>query len=84
MVGIPGQPILTTQIYFESLPKDTAVKDSLVTKTVVNSNGTKIANFDFVVEDYREPPANTLNTNSTPEYQDRKQVRTKSTRLLIK
>lgn len=65
MVGIPGQPILTTQIYFESLPKDTAVKDSLITKTVVNSNGTRIANFDFVVEDYRELPANTLNTNST-------------------
>lgn len=65
MVGIPGQPILTTQIYFESLSRDTAVRDSLITKTVVNSNGTRIANFDFVVEDYRELPANTLNTNST-------------------
>lgn len=54
MVGIPGQPILTTQIYFESQPRDSAVKDSLITKTVVNSNGTRIANFDFVVEDYRE------------------------------
>ena len=65
MVGIPGQPILTTQIYFENQSRDTAIKDSLVTKTVVDSNGTKIANFDFVVEDYREPPANTLHTNST-------------------
>ena len=54
LVGIPGQPILTTQINFESQPRDSAVKDSLITKTVVNSNGTRIANFDFVVEDYRE------------------------------
>ena len=65
MVGIPGQPILTTQIYFENQSRDAAIKDTLVTKTVVDSNGTKIANFDFVVEDYKEPPANTLHTNST-------------------
>ena len=52
-------------IYFENQSRDAAIKDTLVTKTVVDSNGTKIANFDFVVEDYKEPPANTLHTNST-------------------
>jgi protocatechuate 3,4-dioxygenase beta subunit len=53
MVGIPGQPILTTQVYFEGQPRDPAVKDSLITKPVTDANGTKIANFDFVIEDYR-------------------------------
>jgi protocatechuate 3,4-dioxygenase beta subunit len=53
MVGIPGQPILTTQIYFENQPRDAAVKDPLITKTVTDVKGTKIANFDFVIEDYR-------------------------------
>lgn len=52
MVGIPGQPIITTQVYFDEL-RDFAVKDSLVTKPVTEANGTKIAHFDFVVEDYR-------------------------------
>ena len=65
IVGIPGQPLLTTQVYFENQPRDIAVKDSLITKTVVNSNGTRIANYNFVIEDYRKLPANTLNTNST-------------------
>jgi len=53
MVGVPGQPIITTQVYFEAQPRDFAVKDSLITKPVTDANGTKIANFDFVVEDYR-------------------------------
>ena len=53
MVGVPGQPIITTQVYFEGQPRDFAVKDSLITKPVTDANGTKIANFDFVVEDYR-------------------------------
>jgi protocatechuate 3,4-dioxygenase beta subunit len=53
MVGAPGQPIITTQVYFEGQPRDFAVKDSLITKTVTEQNGTKIARFDFVVEDYR-------------------------------
>jgi protocatechuate 3,4-dioxygenase beta subunit len=62
MVGVPGQPLLTTQIYFENQSKDTSTKNSLITRTVVNSNGTKIANFDFVIEDYRGLAPNT-NTN---------------------
>jgi protocatechuate 3,4-dioxygenase beta subunit len=53
MVGVPGQPIITTQVYFEGQPRDFAVKDSLITKPVTVANGTKTANFDFVVEDYR-------------------------------
>ena len=53
MVGVPGQPIITTQVYFEGQPKDFMVKDSLITKPVTDANGTKTANFDFVVEDYR-------------------------------
>jgi protocatechuate 3,4-dioxygenase beta subunit len=52
MVGVPGQPIITTQVYFEGL-RDFAVKDTLITKPVTDANGTKIANFDFVVEDHR-------------------------------
>jgi protocatechuate 3,4-dioxygenase beta subunit len=52
MVGVPGQPIITTQVYFEGL-KDFAVKDTLITKPVTDANGTKIANFDIVVEDHR-------------------------------
>ena len=51
MVGVPGQPIVTTQVYFEDL-RDFAVKDSLITTPVIDANGTKKANFDFVVEDY--------------------------------
>jgi protocatechuate 3,4-dioxygenase beta subunit len=53
MVGVPSQPIITTQVYFEEQPRDFAVRDSLITKPVADANGTKIANFDFVVEDYR-------------------------------
>ena len=52
LVGVPGQPIITTQVYFEGQPKDFMVKDSLITKPVTEANGTKTANFDFVVEDY--------------------------------
>ena len=58
MVGIPGQPVLTTQVYFEGQPRDPAVKDSLITKPVTDANGTKIANFDFVIEDYYITPGN--------------------------
>jgi protocatechuate 3,4-dioxygenase beta subunit len=60
MVGIPGQPMLTTQVYLEGQPRDAAVKDSLITKPVIDANGTKIANFDFVVEDYRGLQLNKL------------------------
>jgi protocatechuate 3,4-dioxygenase beta subunit len=52
LVGVPGQPIITTQVYFDEL-RDFAVKDSLVTKPVTDANGTKIVHFDFVVEDHR-------------------------------
>lgn len=53
IAGVPGQPLVTTQVYFEDQPKDSALKDSLITIPVIAANGTKIANFDFVVEDYR-------------------------------
>ena len=52
MVGVPGQPIITTQIYFDQL-RDFGVKDTLIAKPVTDANGTKKANFDFVVEDNR-------------------------------
>jgi hypothetical protein len=52
MVGVPSQPIITTQVYFDEL-RDFGVKDPLVTKPITEANGTKIAHFDFVVEDYR-------------------------------
>jgi len=45
--------MITTQVYFEGQPRDFAVKDTLITKPVTDANGTKTANFDFVVEDYR-------------------------------
>jgi protocatechuate 3,4-dioxygenase beta subunit len=53
LVGVPGQPTITTQVYFEGQPRDFAVKDSLITKPITDANGTKSANFDFVIEDYR-------------------------------
>jgi protocatechuate 3,4-dioxygenase beta subunit len=45
MVAVPGQLILTTQVYFEGQPRDAAVKDPLITKTVTDANGIRIANF---------------------------------------
>jgi protocatechuate 3,4-dioxygenase beta subunit len=66
MVGVPGQPIITTQVFFEEQPRDFAVKDTLITKPVTEANGTKTANFDFVVEDYRGFDASKgLNENPT-------------------
>ena len=53
IVGVPGQPLITTQVYFEDQPQDSFLKDSLIAKPVTAANGTKIAHFDFVVEDYR-------------------------------
>ena len=53
MVGVPGQPIITTDLYFVGQPRDFDVKDSLIIKPVRDVNGTKIAHFDFAVEDYR-------------------------------
>jgi protocatechuate 3,4-dioxygenase beta subunit len=49
----PGNPALVTQLYFEGDPyMDKFVKDPLIMK-IVEKNGTKYANFDFVLEDYR-------------------------------
>lgn len=53
IVGVPGQPLITTQVYFEDQPNDAYLKDSLIVKPVTAANGTKIAHFDFLVEDYR-------------------------------
>jgi protocatechuate 3,4-dioxygenase beta subunit len=52
IVGVPGQPLITTQVYFEDQPKDSYLKDSLIVKPVTDANGTKKAHFDFLIEDY--------------------------------
>ena len=52
IVGVPGQPLITTQVYFERLA-DSAIKDSLIVIPDTLQNGTKIAHFDFGVEDFR-------------------------------
>ena len=50
----PGNPSLVTQLYFEGDPyMDEFVKKQLILKPI-NKNGTKYANFDFGLEDYRE------------------------------
>ena len=50
----PGNPSLVSQLYFEGDPNmDIFVKDPLIMK-IVDKNGTKFANFDFVLEDYRD------------------------------
>jgi protocatechuate 3,4-dioxygenase beta subunit len=50
----PGNPALVTQIYFEGDPNmDIFVKEPLIMK-IVDKNGTKFANFNFVLEDYRD------------------------------
>lgn len=53
IVGVPGQPLITTQVYFEDEPKDSGLKESLIVKPVTAANDTKIAHFNFAVEDYR-------------------------------
>jgi protocatechuate 3,4-dioxygenase beta subunit len=55
-VGAPNQPTLTTQLYFEGDPYLTnheKQKPSLIMK-VKDENGTKKADFDFVIEHYNE------------------------------
>ncbi|HSE99608.1 MAG TPA: hypothetical protein VLA48_01840 [Nitrososphaeraceae archaeon] len=50
----PGNPALVTQLYFEGDPNmDIFVKEPLIMK-IVDKNGTKFANFNFVLEDYRD------------------------------
>lgn len=52
--GNPGNPSLVSQLYFEGDPDmDIFVKEPLIMK-IVDKNGTKFANFDFVLEDYRD------------------------------
>ena len=53
LIGVPGQPMITTDLYFEGQPKDYDVKDSLIVIPDTLQNGTKVAHFDFAVEDYR-------------------------------
>jgi protocatechuate 3,4-dioxygenase beta subunit len=54
-VGAPNQPTLTTQLYFEGDPYLTDREDkSLIMKVTDEKNGTKKANFDFVIEHYDE------------------------------
>ena len=54
-VGAPNQPTLTTQLYFEGDPYLTDREDkSLIMKVTDEKNGTKKANFDFVIEYYDE------------------------------
>ena len=51
-VGAPNQPILTTQLYFEGDPYLTNMEAKSLILKVKDENGTKKANYDFVVEFY--------------------------------
>jgi protocatechuate 3,4-dioxygenase beta subunit len=51
-VGAPNQPTLTTQLYFEGDPYLTDMEDKSLVMKVIDENGTKKANFDFVIEHY--------------------------------
>lgn len=53
VIGVPGQPFITTQVYFEDEPNDSGLKESLIVKPVNAANGTKIAHFNFALEDYK-------------------------------
>ena len=53
-VGAPNQPILTTQLYFEGDPYLSDWEDKSMVMKLTEKNGTKKANFDFVIEDYDE------------------------------
>jgi protocatechuate 3,4-dioxygenase beta subunit len=53
-VGAPNQPILTTQLYFEGDPYLSDLQDKSLVMKVTDENGTKKANFDFVIEHYEE------------------------------
>ena len=53
-VGAPNQPTLTTQLYFEGDPYLTNLEDKSLIMKVTDENGTKKANFDFVIEHYDE------------------------------
>lgn len=51
-IGAPNQPILTTQLYFEGDPYLTNMEAKSLILKVKDENGTKKANYDFVVEYY--------------------------------
>ena len=51
-VGAPNQPTLTTQLYFEGDPYLTDFEDKSLVMKVTEENGTKKANFNFVIEHY--------------------------------
>jgi protocatechuate 3,4-dioxygenase beta subunit len=53
-VGVPNQPTLTTQLYFEGDPYLTDLEDKSLVMKITEANGTKKAKFDFVVENYKE------------------------------
>ena len=53
-VGAPNQPTLTTQLYFEGDPYLSDLEDKSLIMKITNDNGTKKANFDFVIERYEE------------------------------
>lgn len=53
-VGAPNQPILTTQLYFEGEPYLSGLEDKSLILKLIDENGTKKANFDFVIEHYEE------------------------------
>lgn len=53
-VGAPNQPILTTQLYFEGDPYLSGLEDQSLILKLTDENGTKKANFDFVIEHYKE------------------------------
>jgi protocatechuate 3,4-dioxygenase beta subunit len=53
-VGVPNQPTLTTQLYFEGDPYLTDREDKSLVMNTTEANGTKKAKFDFVIENYKE------------------------------
>ena len=53
-VGVPNQPTLTTQLYFEGDPFLTDREGKSLILKVEDNNGTKKANFDFVIERYSQ------------------------------
>jgi protocatechuate 3,4-dioxygenase beta subunit len=48
-VGAPNQPILSTQLCFEGDPYLSDLQDKSLVMKVTDENGTKKANFDFVI-----------------------------------
>src|SRR5215204_5711913 len=53
-VGVPNQPTLTTQLYFEGDPYLTDREDKSLVMNTTEANGTNKAKFDFVIENYKE------------------------------